>query len=299
MSHAIGRELGFLYRGPLASCNYGCVYCPFAKKVDSRAELAADRAALARFVDFLAGRVDDRVSVLFTPWGEGLVKRWYRDAMVRLSHLPHVARVAIQTNLSSDVGFVAEGDPSRLAFWTTYHPEWTNRAKFLAKVEGLHRRGISVSVGVVGFARFAEAIEALRRDLPPAIYLWINAAKREETYTDALVARLSAIDPLFVTNTKYHPSAGKACATGERVVSVDGNGDVRRCHFVSEVIGNLYDGTFDAALRPRPCPNATCGCHIGYVHLDELDLHRAYGGGLFERVATPDARRRLALVQAS
>ena len=35
-----------LYRGPLSSCNYGCVYCPFAKKNEAYAELAGDRAAL-------------------------------------------------------------------------------------------------------------------------------------------------------------------------------------------------------------------------------------------------------------
>ena len=38
--------LRFLYRGPLESCNYGCVYCPFAKKVDSRADLAKDRVVV-------------------------------------------------------------------------------------------------------------------------------------------------------------------------------------------------------------------------------------------------------------
>ena len=64
---------------------------------------------------------------------------------------------------------------------------------------------------------------------------------------------------------------------------MDGAGDVRRCHFVDEVLGNLYDGSFEGALRERPCPNATCGCHIGYVHLDELKLYDVFGGGVLER----------------
>ncbi|GAA2645559.1 hypothetical protein GCM10009864_04710 [Streptomyces lunalinharesii] len=46
-----------------------------------------------------AQQTDDRLSVLFTPWGEGLVRSWYRRALVELSRLPHVRRVAIQTNL--------------------------------------------------------------------------------------------------------------------------------------------------------------------------------------------------------
>ena len=38
-----------LYRGPLASCNYDCPYCPFAKRRDRPEQLRADREALARF----------------------------------------------------------------------------------------------------------------------------------------------------------------------------------------------------------------------------------------------------------
>ena len=45
-------DLHLNFRGPLSSCNYDCDYCPFAKHVSSREELAADRLALARFVDW-------------------------------------------------------------------------------------------------------------------------------------------------------------------------------------------------------------------------------------------------------
>lgn len=56
-------------------------------------------------------------------------------------------------------------------------------------------------------------------------------------------------------------------------------------------------GSFDRALGERPCPNATCGCHIGYGHLDELDLHRTYGSGVLERIhAEPVWRRHLHVV---
>ena len=54
---------------------------------------------------------DVTLSVLFTPWGEGLTRSWYRDAMVALSHLPHVDRVAIQTNLAARVDWLARGRP--------------------------------------------------------------------------------------------------------------------------------------------------------------------------------------------
>src|SRR5262249_28032929 len=91
-------NLSILYRGTPASCNYDCPYCPFAKRRDDPAALRSDRAALERFVQWAAANPDGhRLSILFTPWGEGLTRRWYRDALVRLSHLSHVDRVAIQT----------------------------------------------------------------------------------------------------------------------------------------------------------------------------------------------------------
>ena len=91
-------DLSILYRGPLASCNYDCPYCPFAKRRDDPAALRADRAALDRFVDWAERNPDgDRISVLFTPWGEALTRSWYRRALLRLAGLAQVQRVAIQT----------------------------------------------------------------------------------------------------------------------------------------------------------------------------------------------------------
>ena len=290
-------QLSFLYRGPLESCNYGCEYCPFAKKVNSREELARDRQALERFVSWISARRDDRVGILVTPWGEALIRRWYQDALVTLSHMEHVERVAIQTNLSCDLRWVERAKPDRVALWATYHPEWVERDKFVAKVNAMRALGVRVSCGVVGFRRFAGEIAELRNDLPDDVYLWINAAKRLERYEDTDIRSFEQIDPLFRTNTVAHPSLGRSCRAGASVVSVDGDGAVRRCHFVDEVIGNLYDGTFDASLRERLCPNETCGCHIGYVHLDDLALYRTYGHGVLERIpSAPVWRKRLDVV---
>lgn len=66
-------NLSILYRGPLSSCNYGCEYCPFAKRSETAAQLAVDRQALERFINWVAERHDDQSGVLFTPWGEALI----------------------------------------------------------------------------------------------------------------------------------------------------------------------------------------------------------------------------------
>jgi hypothetical protein len=275
-------DLTLLYRGPLASCDYDCPYCPFAKRRDTPAQLRADRAALERFTDWAAAQ-HDTLAVLFTPWGEGLTRSWYREAVVRLSHLPHVRRVAIQTNLSGRTAWLAAADPAKAALWCTYHPGQTPYGRFLARTRELAALGVRFSVGVVGLPEHLGAARQLRADLPAKHYLWVNAAEGH-TYTDAEAACWTALDPLFPFSRHPHRSAGLPCRTGESVVSVDGEGTVRRCHFVRDTLGNLYDGTFRAALAPRPCPLAVCDCHIGYVHLESLPLYDVFAGGVLERI---------------
>ncbi|TDC91386.1 STM4011 family radical SAM protein [Actinomadura sp. 7K507] len=275
-------HLTILYRGPLASCDYACPYCPFAKRRDTPEQLRADRAALERFTEWVS-RQEHRVSVLFTPWGEGLVRSWYRRALTDLSHLPHVERVAIQTNLSHRVSWTSGADLTRLALWATYHPGQVPYERFLGKCRDLAARGVRFSAGIVGRPEHLDAAQRLRADLPTGTYLWVNAAEGH-AYDDAEAASWTEIDPLFPVSRRPHPSRGLACRTGETVVSVDGDGTVRRCHFVPSVLGNLYDGSFRDALAPRPCPLDTCDCHIGYVHLEPLGLYDTFAGGVLERI---------------
>ena len=283
-------KLKILYRGPLSSCNYGCEYCPFAKRKEGREALAHDRACLERFVAWVGDR-RERTGVLFTPWGEGLIRSWYQDALAALTHMPHVARAAIQTNLSCPLDFVEGCDKDALALWCTYHPEWVSRECFVEKAWGLHERGVRFSVGVVGFARFRGEIEALRAALPESVYLWINAVKEAlHTLTQADLDFFASIDPLYPVNTRHHPSQGRSCRAGATAISVDGEGRARRCHFIPEPIGNIYDPGFDQALRERPCSKATCHCHIGYVHLDHLRLDQVFGDGILERIPAGDWR---------
>jgi MoaA/NifB/PqqE/SkfB family radical SAM enzyme len=296
----VALNLTILYRGPLASCNYGCPYCPFAKRHDTREALAHDYAALTRFVDWLAARPGDRFKVLFTPWGEALIRKPYREAMVRLSRMAHIDRVAIQTNISCDLEWVAHCDLDRVAFWCTYHPGEVAQATFLDQCRVLDRIGARYSVGIVGLKGHLDEIEAVRRALRPSTYLWVNAYKRiAGYYTPAEIERIVTVDPLFELNLNTYTSRGRACRSGQEVITVDGDGNVRRCHFVRDVIGNLYDPAFEQTLRPRPCSGDTCRCHIGYVHMHDLDLYSLFGDGVLERIPamTPDrgnVRHRLA-----
>ncbi|HEX4418577.1 MAG TPA: STM4011 family radical SAM protein [Kofleriaceae bacterium] len=284
-------RLDLLYRGPLASCNYGCAYCPFAKRKDSRAALAADRAAWRRFVAWVAAQpATDQLGVLVTPWGEALIRRWYQDGLAALSRLPQVTRAAVQTNLSGPLDWIASADPERLALWCTYHPAWTALEAFVARCRMLDRAGVRYSVGVVGQREHHAAAVALRAALPAETYVWINAVKALD-YTALELAAWEAIDPLFRLNTVRWPSRGRACGAGERAITVDGDGTMRRCHFIPEPIGNLYEPGWRDALAPRACTQLDCHCHIGYVHLDDLELAKVFATGLLERIPVPEARR--------
>ncbi len=283
-------RLHILYRGPLASCNYGCEYCPFAKRKDSRVELATDRAGWERFLGWARAVTDVELGVLVTPWGEALIRRWYQEGLAELSHLAHVTRCAAQTNLSGSLDWLATANAERLALWCTYHPEWTTLESFLAQTRTLAAAGVQFSVGVVGQREYGEAARALRAALPADVYLWINAVKAL-AYEPAEIAAWRAIDPLFEINVNRWPSMGKACGAGERAITVDGDGTMRRCHFIAEPIGNLYEPSWRSALAPRPCTNVDCHCHIGYVHLDYLELDKVFATGLLERVPVPEARR--------
>jgi MoaA/NifB/PqqE/SkfB family radical SAM enzyme len=278
-------NLSVLYRGPLTSCNYSCGYCPFAKRAETEAQLLRDQQALVRFTEWLEREPTHRWKVLFTPWGEALVRRWYREAATRLTHVAHVETVAVQTNLSCGIEWIHACRRDRLALWATYHPTEVGRRIFVSKVERLRALGVRTSVGMVGVPEALEEIAAMRRDLPADVYLWINAQQpRRRPYTAEETGMLSSIDPQFGLTARRQESRGKPCRTGEVTFTVDGAGNMRRCHFVDEVIGNIDDPDWAEALRPRPCPNRFCDCFLGKAQLQADALAPFFGATLLERL---------------
>lgn len=285
-------DLAILYRGSLESCNYDCWYCPFAKAQDDAESLRVDEQGLRRFVDWVRANSGRKLGILFTPWGEALVRDYYRAAFIELSRLPHVGRVVAQTNLSYPLDWLGEADRESAALWCSYHPSETARGRFVAQSKGLADLGIRHSVGVVGLKENFDEIRALHAELPPGATLWINAYKREASYyTNDDIAMLTRVDATFPLNNRYHASRGKPCHAGENAITVDGEGTVRRCHFIDSPLGSLYEDDLDDMLRPRTCSNETCHCYIGYSHLKELGLRETYGPNVLERILPGPAQR--------
>jgi hypothetical protein len=277
--------LSLLYRGTLESCNYDCGYCPFAKRKDSRSRLAKDAAEVVRFVAW-AGRQERPLRIMFTPWGEALVRRHYREAVAALASMPHVQQVAVQTNLAAPLSWLQHVEPGKVALWCTYHPGQTSQWRFLERCARLDGMGVRYSVGMVAMREHFGDIRELRAALPSGQYLWLNAYDRRGPgyYSAEDLAWLQTVDPWFFHNRKPLPSRGAPCAAGEEAISVDGDGEVQRCHFIPQRLGNLYSDPLDAMLGRRPCSRLKCDCYIGYAQRRDLPFQREFGIGTLARI---------------
>lgn len=278
--------LTITYRGPLSSCNYHCGYCPFARHRSSAEELRADEQGLERFLDWLETPHGSSIRLFFAPRGEALIRPWYPSAIMRASQMQHVQNVAIQTNLSCELDWLAETNRAKVALWTTLHPEQVPLDGFLGQCQKLDALGVAYSVGLVGLREHVAVAEEARRALPDSVYLWINAFKDGGPgyYDAATKARFAAIDPWFSFSLTEHRSRAQSCRSGANAITVDGDGIVRRCLFVDEPLGNLYRGALGEMLGEGTCPNDVCRCHIGYVHLDRLGLGDVFGARMMARI---------------
>lgn len=283
------------YRGKLSSCNYSCPYCPFSKTVDSKETLMQDRQQLAQFMEWVRQQeyAGHQLSIFFNPYGEALVHAWYREAMIELSHMSHITKVAIQTNLSVKLDWTAQLNPAKASFWATYHPGQVREDRFIAQGMILYNQGIVFSAGTVGLREAFPAIHQLRAKLPEDVYVWVNAFKdRPRYYSEAEIEELSGIDPYFRDNLQDYDSLGQACRAGEHVFYVQGSGIVKRCYQDKRVIGHLYRHSLEQLSQERPCQMKTCGCYIGYIHMKDQPFASLYGERLLERV--PQSYRNLA-----
>lgn len=276
--------LTLLYRGSLTSCNYSCSYCPFAKRRDTRETLARDAAEVARFTAWAAAQ-QRPLRVLFTPWGEALVRRHYREAMLALAALPNVSQVAVQTNLAGPLSWLAAAPAGKVSLWCTYHPGQTTLQRFTERCARVAAMGVRLSAGIVASRAHFDDIRALKAALPPEVPLWLNAydPRGPGYYTADDLQWLEAVDPWFHLNHSPPPSRGAPCRAGHELLSVDGSGELRRCHFVPTRLGNLYEDDLDGLLQERRCPRFRCECFIGYAHRRDLPIHEAFGDGVLAR----------------
>lgn len=265
----MAEDLVLYWRGPLDACNYGCGYCPFAKRPARQETLQHDRRALDRFVRHIEQHDEWSYTLVFTPWGEALIWPWYQEALVHLGGLPQVRRVGAQSNGSGPSAWTAQA--RNLVLWLTWHPSEVPLERFAERLRGFQA---SLAVGVVAQPGRVDEVRRLRAALPAGASLWINALRPGGRYTDEEVAALTELDPNFPLDRAGVRSGGRPCAAGERSLLVEGDGTLRRCHLVQRPVGNLYADDLRAVLRPRPCPRALCDCYVGYTWSAGAGLER-------------------------
>lgn len=284
---SLKNTLNISYRGALETCNYACGYCPFAKRKETAIQKKQDIDGLNGFVQWLGVQSTLSFSVFFTPWGEALVFKRYQQALAQLLGLDHVTKVVFQTNLSANLDFLKGMDCRRIRLWCTYHPSEVARERFIAKTQQLDDYGVKYSVGMVGAPILFDEIKDVRKALNPNTYLWINAyveAGKHYDYSQTQQQFLTEIDPLFSINRPYL-SQNLPCFAGETAIMVDEFGDIRRCHFINQVIGNIHQENWQQVLQERLCSRKYCDCHIGYIYLKKLQLEKVFGQQMVERIA--------------
>lgn len=261
------------YRGYLKSCNYACSYCPFSKKKMSERQLMKDREALFRFIDRI-GKLEEtkgeRFAVQIVPYGEALIHDFYWEAMAKLSCLSCCDAVGCQTNLSFPVEKMIskfsenQGNVEKLRLWCTYHPAMTGKEDFLKQSQSLRDRGVKHCIGAVGNPENIQDIKALRRELPPEIYFWINrmdGLKRQ--YTSQEKKALEEIDPFFHSELSY-PAA--ACENCKNSWFVQADGRVTPCNLSKSSLGNLYDNEFGSSCKTPGSMSGACKCFLAYCN---------------------------------
>jgi hypothetical protein len=253
--------------------------------------MCADRDGLVRLIRWVSAETSVVFSVFVTPLGESLILPQYRQAFVDMSHLPNVEKLVAQTNLSMPLDWLQSANTARIALWCTYHPSQVSRQTFLDQCQQLAALKIRYSVGMVGVKDNFNEIVAMRSQMPPNVYLWINSERRiENYYTDDDIRLLASVDPLFTGNVSDHLSRGKLCRAGDTVIAVDHIGNIQRCSFVPQIFGNIDDPNWRSVLQLRPCPNEVCNCYIGYVHICELNMDAVFGDGILERIPVQSSK---------
>ena len=267
----VAEKLQVYYRGCLQFCNYACSYCPFCKKTKSENNIKRDKEQLMRFVDRME-QLSFSGAVQIIPYGEGMIHDYYWDALAKLSRLPGVDRVGIQSNFSFSVdGFVTrlqreQAKLEKICLWGTFHPEQTTVSAFQSQCHRLQKAGIRFSVGVVGVPGQMETIQELRDAIPKESYMWINALEGAgRPYSQEEKEEFRKIDPFFEQELRRLPADVEDCGG---TYFVRGDGRMYACPISQVVIGDFYQIQTMEELyemeKKRTCRSRFCHCHLAY-----------------------------------
>ena len=213
-------------------------------------------------------------------------------------HLPHVDRVAIQTNLSRRAGWLADADPDTLALWAPTTRARSPDDRFLGPVPRPGARGVRFSVGVVGLPEHLDdARRAARR--PARRGLPVGQRRRGPHLHRRRGRPWTAIDPLFgYSGTRTAVAGLRLPHRRDASISVR-----RRRHgaplplrpgAAGQPLRRLVPGR---AAAPRLPERASATATSATSTSSRSPLYDVFAGGVLERIpalfgsAVPEGRR--------
>lgn len=270
------------YRGNLKSCNYSCYYCPFAKNKLSQEELQKDYNALWKFYESIEINPSQNLTIMFTPYGEGMIHDYYQEIIIKLAELENVKAVGIQTNLSfsaeafiNKIENLTKPKQRKIKIWSSYHPTMVTYFEF-AKKANLLSEYVDLSVGAVAISEEIANIQNLKSELLPHIYLWLNGeSHRKNRYSENEKAIFQKIDPFFNYELSRVGKDDAICSAAKESILIEANGKTFACHMQKHSIGNYYKINSDE--KAFVCSRTYCDCFLAYSQLDLKALNCFFG----------------------
>jgi MoaA/NifB/PqqE/SkfB family radical SAM enzyme len=250
-------------------CNFYCEYChPQIRMVLNRKHLTEPTPEL------VVQRFDElgKVCLVHMSGGEPFM---FPGFVALCEGLSKRNFISINTNLAStDVeDFATRVPPARVAkiVAAIHMPERELRGLELEDYARNYRTLRSGGFDVVAlYVLYPPLLERLAEDLKKLrslgvdhvrakVFKGVHAGTRyPEGYTEEQKALILANSGEYPFNRPYMDGMlafpGQECAAGMTSFKVTVTGDVRRCASVRAGYGNLYDGTFQPAASPTPCP---------------------------------------------
>ncbi len=250
------------FRSAIDFCNYNCSYCPFSKNSYNADVVEKDKKAFGHFHHFLENNeFDPELSVLLTPYGEGLILPHYLENFVKLSQNDKIKHLSTQTNLSFNVEKfinhlkVNNANLNKINLWVSYHFEHTSIDDFITKVKFLEKY-ISVVVVVVGIDSLEEDIKKLENNVNVRINTFDGPRQKKQEF-------FKTIDSTYMESRMNFTSDYSKCLAGKESLFINEKGNIYPCNINKQVIGSLKNTEI---RQLKTCKCKYCNCFLSYVN---------------------------------
>lgn len=269
-------------------CNYRCPYCyvPMEKRENKKTMFS--QHDWNEWLQALKDNFYDRSLEFYFTGGEPLLVKDCVFLIKKLTELPHVIRIRIDSNLSVVENFLENVDSEKVRFLTAFHPTQISLDNYTAKVKEAQLRNMVEAVNFV-----ASKENLLLLNISPHklikdfenIGIFLNVSKdfhqglskgwdydpNYKRYIDMLQYPLDTYYMNFYSLTK-----GFLCGGGGRhYISINRHGQVFSCGGkIARTVGygNIFDKTLNLPNNLHICKEDYCPSIISYSFSSSNDF---------------------------